>query len=506
MLSTQKHGVNFTVQTAHCPQRQNLRTASSDHIHTKRTENPETYLYDGRGSVVQLLQGGTVSQSYSYNAYGYINTDEYGIQTPFYGYNGEQHDPATGLQYLRARYYAPQNGGFISQDSFAGLLTDALSQNRYTYTENDPVNYIDPTGHAMVAVSLPDGGGSSGGGKSTTSAVTKNTQSSQAKKTVTATPTASTLSSTSTYTSGVTKAAQKAKTGSTVATSIAAIASVSLNSYTSLTKAIEAMKQYSRATCNSKTLKYRSIDEPIDVYYGNIWGENEAKDMNYADKSGDELLRIHYYIARNYTAQDEKSHLDTLRNLAQLTSKNDLEMRNVLNEMINHFADETGTEYSNPILTQRVAEHPRTQDYMHDFTEQFKKMISQTNGDIESFADGREFHNLLQNNGIFFSKYSYGGDLFDEDTFSGLTMAVHGWTESTVKLVDYKQIGNKYYGTLQFVFSDNFGLDVIDVVKYGYFDGFADWYVLQHYDGYDDRYRPFKTIVSLEYSFEGVIG
>lgn len=67
--------------------------------------------------MVQLLQGGTVSQSYSYNAYGYINTDEYGIQTPFYGYNGEQHDPATGLQYLRARYYAPQNGVTAQRNS-----------------------------------------------------------------------------------------------------------------------------------------------------------------------------------------------------------------------------------------------------------------------------------------------------------------------------------------------------------------------------------------------------
>ena len=116
-------------------------------LYIKHEKNPETYLYDGRGSVVQLLQGGTISQSYSYNAYGYINTDEYGIQTPFYGYNGEQHDPATGLQYLRARYYAPQNGGFISQNSFAGLLTDDLSQNRYIYVWNNPVNYVDPSGN-----------------------------------------------------------------------------------------------------------------------------------------------------------------------------------------------------------------------------------------------------------------------------------------------------------------------------------------------------------------------
>ena len=121
-------------------------------LYAEREETTETYLYDGRGSVVQLLQGGTVSQSYSYNAYGYINTDEYGIQTPFYGYNGEQHDPATGLQYLHARYYAPQNGSFTTQDSFAGLLTDALSQNRYNYVQNNLVNYIDPFGHVAKAV------------------------------------------------------------------------------------------------------------------------------------------------------------------------------------------------------------------------------------------------------------------------------------------------------------------------------------------------------------------
>ena len=109
----------------------------------------ETYLYDGRGSVVQLLKDGAVTQEYAYDAYGYINADEFGIQAPFYGYNGEEQNPFTGLQYLRARYYAPQNGGFITQDSFSGVLTNALSQNRYTYAHNNPVNYADPSGHSI---------------------------------------------------------------------------------------------------------------------------------------------------------------------------------------------------------------------------------------------------------------------------------------------------------------------------------------------------------------------
>ena len=99
--------------------------------------------------MVQLLKDGAVTQEYAYDAYGYINADEFGIQAPFYGYNGEEQNPFTGLQYLRARYYAPQNGGFITQDSFSGVLTNALSQNQYTYAHNNPVNYADPSGHSI---------------------------------------------------------------------------------------------------------------------------------------------------------------------------------------------------------------------------------------------------------------------------------------------------------------------------------------------------------------------
>ena len=188
-------------------------------LYAERGEESETYLYDGRGSVVQLLKGGTVSQSYSYNAYGYINADEYGVHEPFYGYNGEEHDPFTGLQYLRARYYAPQTGGFITQDSFAGILTNALSQNRYTYAENDPVNGIDPSGHAKVSRNGAKSGGSSktntAGRLSQSSKAPASTaagkQQSPAKKPYTAAPTppkpAPNYQKPTTYSSGAAKAA-----------------------------------------------------------------------------------------------------------------------------------------------------------------------------------------------------------------------------------------------------------------------------------------------------------
>ncbi|MCP4278504.1 MAG: RHS repeat-associated core domain-containing protein, partial [Alteromonas sp.] len=61
-------------------------------------------------------------------------------------YNGEEWDETTGLLYLRARYYQPDIARFVAKDSFEGFLTRPASQNRYSYAENNPVTYNDPSG------------------------------------------------------------------------------------------------------------------------------------------------------------------------------------------------------------------------------------------------------------------------------------------------------------------------------------------------------------------------
>ena len=60
-----------------------------------------------------------------------------------------------GTIYLRARYYNPSIGRFISRDSFAGKKSDPLSLNLYTYCANNPIVYIDPSGRSYGV--LPDG-------------------------------------------------------------------------------------------------------------------------------------------------------------------------------------------------------------------------------------------------------------------------------------------------------------------------------------------------------------
>ncbi|MBI5756782.1 MAG: cell wall hydrolase, partial [Nitrospirae bacterium] len=52
-----------------------------------------------------------------------------------------------GLYYYGARYYNPQLGRFISPDSIVPNPGNPQDLNRYIYAGNNPLLYIDPTGH-----------------------------------------------------------------------------------------------------------------------------------------------------------------------------------------------------------------------------------------------------------------------------------------------------------------------------------------------------------------------
>uniref|UniRef100_UPI0009DC15F8 RHS repeat-associated core domain-containing protein n=1 Tax=Inquilinus limosus TaxID=171674 RepID=UPI0009DC15F8 len=62
------------------------------------------------------------------------------------GFIGEREDPEVGLVYLNARYYDPDIGRFISPDWWDPTLP-GVGTNRYAYSDNDPINKSDPSGH-----------------------------------------------------------------------------------------------------------------------------------------------------------------------------------------------------------------------------------------------------------------------------------------------------------------------------------------------------------------------
>jgi len=72
-----------------------------------------------------------------------------GAENPF-RYRGYYYDTETGLYYLQSRYYDSEIGRFISKDGesyHTGQIGAAA--NLYAYADNNPVMYIDPSGHKI---------------------------------------------------------------------------------------------------------------------------------------------------------------------------------------------------------------------------------------------------------------------------------------------------------------------------------------------------------------------
>ena len=110
------------------------------------------YQYDGLGSVRSLTdRKGMTKGLYAYDAFGNPLITASTVDNDFQ-YTGEQVDDETGLIYLRSRYYDPEIGRFISRDSFPGFDTSTQSLNRYTYVQNNPVRYTDPSGKVAPAL------------------------------------------------------------------------------------------------------------------------------------------------------------------------------------------------------------------------------------------------------------------------------------------------------------------------------------------------------------------
>jgi RHS repeat-associated protein len=134
-------------------------TYGLDLIRSREAGDEVFYHQDGLGSTRLLTDStGQVTDRYTYDAYGRL-LSHVGSSDNEKQFAGEQRDAETGLDYLRARYYDPDLGRFISKDPFAGFLSDPMSQHDYQYAHANPVNFTDPTGYftmgeAMATVSL----------------------------------------------------------------------------------------------------------------------------------------------------------------------------------------------------------------------------------------------------------------------------------------------------------------------------------------------------------------
>ena len=115
------------------------------------------------GDVVEIYnESGAKCAEYAYDAWGTcyttLDTNGVGSLNPF-RYRGYYFVSRIGLYYLTTRFYDYTTGRFINADVPSICFDDGLTLpegcNLYSYCHNNPISYVDPTGHfAIVALIL----------------------------------------------------------------------------------------------------------------------------------------------------------------------------------------------------------------------------------------------------------------------------------------------------------------------------------------------------------------
>ncbi len=119
---------------------------------TITNSNDDTFYYvtNCRGDVVRIVdENGATMASYSYDPWGKVlsASEDTGVAGQPLGYAEYYYDKETKLYYLQARYYDPETAMFISRDPGPGDQDDSITQNGYTYANNNPVILVDPDRH-----------------------------------------------------------------------------------------------------------------------------------------------------------------------------------------------------------------------------------------------------------------------------------------------------------------------------------------------------------------------
>ena len=111
------------------------------------------------GDVVEIYnESGAKCAEYTYDAWGtcylMLDTDGVGSLNPF-RYRGYYMVSCIGLYYLTTRFYDYTTGRFLNADVPSICFDDGLTLpegcNLYSYCHNNPISYVDPTGHFAIS-------------------------------------------------------------------------------------------------------------------------------------------------------------------------------------------------------------------------------------------------------------------------------------------------------------------------------------------------------------------
>ena len=130
---------------------QYLKVNDTQYILRRNIFNDVTHIYNFEGKLVAYYEYDSWGNHKVYDETGKVNenADFIGNINPI-RYRGYYYDVETKLYYCNARYYNPEHGRWISEDSIDYLnLATINGLNFYSYCNNNPIMYVDPSGHII---------------------------------------------------------------------------------------------------------------------------------------------------------------------------------------------------------------------------------------------------------------------------------------------------------------------------------------------------------------------
>lgn len=135
----------LTEQVDNSLERNYIGTASGLLMQADSDGNFYNQVTNRRGDVKYLVTGSKIINQYEYSPYGELLGSVEGLPNHM-RYAGEMQDSFTGDYYLNSRFYSPELGRFTQEDSYLGD-----GNNLYAYVQNNPMNYVDPSGMSREA-------------------------------------------------------------------------------------------------------------------------------------------------------------------------------------------------------------------------------------------------------------------------------------------------------------------------------------------------------------------
>jgi hypothetical protein len=171
-----------------------------------------------------------------------------------------------------------------------------------------------------------------------------------------------------------------------------------------------------------------------------------------------------------------------------LTNIFDSGLQGVGDRMIDRFRNNTGGQFEDPILNQKVSQSSEIVNFLKSFGSTLSTLLKNNGGNINNIPT------------ITLTTHPQFNGLYNK--FHGLQILINDTEYSEIQFDNFTISGNYWSGDVTVTIHDHFGLDKHDATTYQFWNlGFADWWLLQHTRGY----MPFETIVHIRKNIRGQI-